>query len=257
MRVAASLTKVRGEGPMRTFSLLLFLLLLPTVLFADEIFIKGAGSVSGRIVDQTATQVVVDVGGGVVGVPLARVERIVKAPTALDEYDARAAALKPWNLAGWRALARWASRRGLEAQAALASERILAIDPDDPEANEVLGFVLVDGRWVTREEAYRVRGFVKYDGEWMLPDEARLRQDEAAAARAEREAEAQARATELAKLKEEVQAQYDAEAARDEEWRAEGAAWFYSHAYSYCAWGCSLTPWATPYGYRDRFWHGR
>src|SRR5262249_8504325 len=72
----------RGEVSMRKSPLVLLLLTavsLPTALFADEVIIKGAGSISGRIVDQTATSVVVDVGGGTIGIPMARVERIVKA----------------------------------------------------------------------------------------------------------------------------------------------------------------------------------
>jgi hypothetical protein len=242
---------------MRSSPLFLFLSLLPTVLRADEVFIKGAGSVSGRIVDQNATQVVVDVGGGVVGVPMTRVERIVKAHTALDEYDERARVLASRDIDGWRALARWASMRGLEGQARQACERILAIDANDPEANGVLGFVVLDGQWVTREEAWRARGFVKFDGEWMLPAEAQLRLDQAAAERADREAAERTRAEELDKLKAEVQAQYAAEAAADEEWRAEGAAWFYSHAYSWCGWDCRLTPWSGASWSHGRSWHRR
>ena len=97
---------------MRKPPLFLFLLpavIYPTALFADEVFIKRAGSISGRIVDQTTTQVLVDIGGGTVGIPMARVDRIVKGPTDLDEYDARAGRLGPWDIDGWRALGRWAA----------------------------------------------------------------------------------------------------------------------------------------------------
>ena len=242
---------------MRKTSLILFL--LPTALYADEVFIRGAGSVSGRIVDQNATEVVVDIGGGTVGVPLARVDRIVRARTALDEYEERAARLDPRDVDGWRALARWASLHGVEGQARQAYERILATLPDDPEAVDALGFVVLGGRWVSRDEAYRARGFVRYEGEWMLPAEAQLRLDQAAAERAEREAAASARAAELERLKAEVQAQYAAEAARDEEWRAEGRAWFYANAYG-CHWGgwcCGTTPWCSSNWDHGRPWHGR
>ena len=222
---------------MRKPPLLLFLLptvlSAPTVPFADEVFIKGAGSISGRIVDQTATQVLVDVGGGTIGIAMARVDRIVKATTDLDEFDARAAKLGPWDLEGWRALGRWASWRGLEKQSRQAYERILAVEPDDAEAEMALGFVFLEDRWVPQDVAYRAQGFVKYEGEWMLPAEVQLRLDAARQWQEARDAEASARAAELEQLKKEVQAQYEAEAAADAEWRAEGAAWFYSHAYGY------------------------
>ena len=209
------------------------LFLLPTTLFADEVFIKGAGSIAGRIVDQTGTMVTVDIGGGVISVPMAHVARIVRGRTDLDEYDARLGRLAPGDLRGWRDLARWAARHGLAEQAGQAFETVLAFDPDDPEARAALGFALLDGRWVAQEEAYRSRGFVKYEGEWMLPAEAQMRRESAAADQASREAERSARAAELENLKAEVQAAYAAEAAADAEWRAEGAEWFYSRAYSY------------------------
>lgn len=243
----------------------LFLLFLPTVLFADDVFIKGAGSISGRIVDQTTTQVVIDIGGGMVGIPMARVDRIVKGLTELDEYDARAGRLTPSDVEGWRALGRWATRRGLDQQARQAYERILAIAPDDLEAEGALGFVLLEDRWVPEAVAHRARGYVRFDGEWMLPAEAQLRLDTDAQAKADRAAAESARAAELEKLKAEVQAQYDAEAARDAEWRAEGAAWFYSHAYGWGLWDCSSMAWPGSCAntgsrwsaFPRRTWHGR
>jgi len=41
--------------------------LIPTLAAADQVFLKDAGSVEGRIVEQTATSVKVDVGGGSTG----------------------------------------------------------------------------------------------------------------------------------------------------------------------------------------------
>jgi len=243
--------------PFLLFSLFLFLLLVPpTDVFADEVFLRGAGSISGRIVEQTDARVTVDVGGGVIGVAMSRVDHIVRARTDLDEYDTRASRLARWDVNAWRDLGRWARRRGMDTQASQAYEKVLAVEPDDPEAQGALGFVLLDGNWVTREEAYRARGFVKYDGEWMMPDEAQLRLDSVAAERASREAAESARAAELEKLKAEVQASYAAEQARDDEWRAEGAAWFYSHAYSWDGWGYGISTWPGASGFHHHSSHG-
>jgi hypothetical protein len=230
-----------SKSPLVPVVLPVVLLLLPTALLADEVFVKGAGSITGRVVDQTATTVVIDVGGGTIGIPVTRVDRIVKAATAMDEFDARAARLGSWDLEGWRALGRWASRQGLEKQSRQAFERILAVEPDDAEAEAALGFVFLNERWVPEAVAYRAQGFVKFNGEWMLPAEAQLRLDVDAQERSAREADAKARADELEQLKADVQAQYDAEAAEDAEWRAEGAAWFYSHAYGCGGW-CEYVP---------------
>src|SRR5262245_15066045 len=95
---------------------LVFMALAPVSGFADEVFLKGGASFSGRIVEQTATMVTVDIGEGVIGVPMSRVERIEKGRSALDDYDARARSLGPDDVAGWRSLGAWASQQGLAKQ---------------------------------------------------------------------------------------------------------------------------------------------
>jgi hypothetical protein len=86
------------------------------------------------------------------------------------------------------------------------------VSPLDPRANEALGNVQVDGRWVSEDEGYRARGYVQYEGEWITPaeheallreraaDDARDRERQAAETRAReaeaRAAEAEARAAE-------------------------------------------------------------
>jgi len=177
------------------------LLLLSSPLLADTVYLKGGGKVSGRMVSRTETEVEVDVGAGTVKVPMAKVDRIDEGRSALDEYAARAAALGPQDVDGWRELGRWAKSRGLNTQARQAYEKVLALAPGDPEANQALGQVQVDGRWVSEEESYRARGYVKFEGEWMTPAERQaILQDRSAAAESqkseERVREAEARASE-------------------------------------------------------------
>jgi hypothetical protein len=162
------------------------------LLRADEVYLKGAGVLSGRIVEQTEKIIKVDVGDGKIGVPMSQVERIVKGKSPLDEYDERASKLGPKDARGWRSLGRWASDQGLSTQARRAYQQVISSAPDDPEAREALGFVQHDGRWVTEEDSYRARGYVKYDGEWMTAAEAQLEQASAAAAQASWEAEKRA-----------------------------------------------------------------
>jgi len=133
----------------------ILVLFVPGVLFADEVYLKDAGSISGRVVEQDETTVKVDIGGGFISVPAARVERIEKGRTALDEYEERAAKLGPKDVEGWKTLARWASKQGYSAQAREACQKVLAIAPDDADARKALGFVSLDGKWVTLEESYR------------------------------------------------------------------------------------------------------
>ena len=174
----------------------ILLLLLPATLLADEVLLKDAGSITGRVIEQTATTVRVDVGGGVIGVPMERVDRVVKGRCALDDYDERAKKLAPNDLSGWKKLGQWASEAGLSAQAREAYQRVLKLAPNDPQANEAMGLVQLDGRWVTEEESFRARGFIQYDGEWMTPAEAQVLQTREANDQARRDAEQRAKEAE-------------------------------------------------------------
>lgn len=165
----------------------LVLLLLPSALLADTVYLKGGGKVSGRIVTRSEKGVQVDVGAGTIDVSMANVDRIVEERSPLSEYRERAAALGPRDVDGWRDLGRWASSQGLNTQARQAYEKVLTLNPSDVEANQALGQVQVGGRWVTEEESYRARGYVKFEGEWMTPaEQQRIAQDRSAAAEANR-----------------------------------------------------------------------
>lgn len=194
----------------------LLLLFAPTLVLADEVYLKGAGTISGRIIEQTETTVTVDVGGGTMGVPMSRVERIEKGRSALDEYEDRANQLALEDAGGWRTLARWASKNGLPAQSREAYATLLEVLPDDAEAREALGFVRVQGHWMTEEEGYRALGYVKFDGEWMTPQEAQTLQANEAAERAHWDAERSAIAAESAQQEADKRAREAEEDAYDD-----------------------------------------
>jgi len=149
----------------------LVLALVGAPLLGDELFLKGGGRVTGEIVQETETAVTVDIGAGNMTVQRSSVVRIEKSSSPLQEYRAQAASLAPDDVEGWRALGRWAARQGLTMQAREAFTKVKAVLPDDPEANNVLGLVLLDGHWVTEKESYTARGFVWFENEWMMPAE--------------------------------------------------------------------------------------
>jgi len=183
---------------MRMPILLLAAVLLPEAAAADEVFLKGGGQLSGRIVSRSATTVEVDVGAGRIAVPASSVVRIEEGRSALQEYEERAGQIAPGDVEGWVALAGWAEGRGLGTQAREAYHRALAASPDDPRANEALGNVKADGRWVSEDESYRARGYVQYEGEWITQaeHEAILRERAAEDARDRERAEAESRVRE-------------------------------------------------------------
>jgi len=172
---------------LRKLPFLLFL--VPAALFADVVYLQGAGTITGKIVEQTATTVQVDVGGGIVGVPMSRVDHIVKARCPLDDYQARAGKLAPTDTAGWLKLAEWASQNGLPMNAHDAYEKALTSSPDNAEARQALGYTKLNGRWLTEDEAYQASGYVKYNGEWMTPAQAQIEQTHSAQEKARKDAE--------------------------------------------------------------------
>ena len=230
------------------------LLLVPALALADEVYLAGAGKLSGRIVEQTETTVTVDVGGGNISVPASRVERIVKGRTPLDDYDERAARLGPQDVDGWRSLGSWASQQGLGSQATQAYNKVIAIAPDDAEAREALGFVKLPGRWVTLEESYPILGYVKYDGEWMTPDEAEIAAQGTEAEDARREAEQQENDAAIADMEAEDQARWDEEAARkeDEEYVEAQSEGRVDQPVYWGSWGYGVTYWPATSGVGNR-----
>src|SRR5512143_1952011 len=147
---------------MRTSLLLVAAVFLLEVAAADEVYLKGGGQLSGRIVSRSATTIEVDVGAGRIGVPASSVVRIEEGRSALQEYEERALHLAPGDVEGWLALGEWASARGLSTQAREAYHRVLAVSPEEPRANAALGNVQLDGHWMSEDESYRARGFVWY-----------------------------------------------------------------------------------------------
>lgn len=151
--------------------MVLVLALAASPVLGDELFLKGGGRVTGEIVNETAAALTVDIGAGSMTVPKASVVRVEKSASPLQQYRAKAASLAPEDEEGWRALGRWAASQGLATQAREAFTKVKAIAPNDPEANQALGLVLLDGSWVTEKESLTARGFVQFEGEWMAPAE--------------------------------------------------------------------------------------
>jgi hypothetical protein len=176
---------------MRTPTVALAAVLLAGAAAADEVFLKGGGRLSGRIVSRTETTIEVDVGAGRIGVPASSVLRIEEGRSPLHEYEERAGRIAAGDADGWIALAQWAEGKGLGTQAREAYHRALAASPADPRANVALGNVQMGGRWVSEEESYRARGYVQYEGEWVTAAE-RDAMERAHAAEDERERERRA-----------------------------------------------------------------
>jgi hypothetical protein len=178
---------------------------LPLAAHADEVFLKGGGKVSGRILSRTPTSIDMDIGAGRVTLSMNSVLRVEEGRSPLHDYYDRADAMRADDRDGWLRLARWTANEGLGTQARRAWEQVLAIDPSHAEANRALGRVQFEGRWMTEDDSYRARGYVPFEGSWvtrveldsMLRERAALAEAERTRLDAERRVfEAEARALE-------------------------------------------------------------
>jgi hypothetical protein len=216
--------------------------LIPAAAAADDVILKGGGKISGRILSRTDTAVEVDVGAGTVKVPMSSVVRIDQRRSALDDYHDRANALRADDVQGWLQLAKWASGQGLGTQARTAYEQVLAVDPENAAANQALGRVQLEGRWVSEEESYRARGFVLFEGEWMTPAEqdAILRDRDAATQAEQARLDAERRVQDAEARAAEAEAR-----AREAEAAVPGNAGFPMYWGGYTTWGPGPPVWPT------------
>ncbi len=192
---------------------ILLIALAAVPAFADTVHLRGGGQISGVIVERTEEAVTVDIGGGTITALMASVVRIEEAPSSLQEYRARAAAIPAGDAEAWRELARWAERQTLSSQADEAYAQVVALLPDDQEANRALGLVPVGGRWVTEKESYVARGYVELEGEWVTPAE---RDRILAERRAREEAERRENEAQVKAIQAEIDAEKRREAAEEE-----------------------------------------
>ena len=203
---------------------------------ADVLYLKTGGKLEGIVLKETATALTLDMGMGQVTVPRSSVLRMERKEGALSEFRNRAAAIVPGNVAAYAELARFAASNGLNNVARLMWERVLSYDPRNGEAHRGLGHVLVDGQYVTEEQANRARGLVQFEGRWMTPaEQASILREREQRIASERQAEEARRA---AREAEERAARAEAEAARA---RAEtntwDPAWGYGGVYVPPYWG--------------------
>jgi hypothetical protein len=213
---------------------IVLIVLAAAPVFADDVYLRGGGQITGEIIEQTEDSVTVDVGGGgTITAGMSSVVRIEKGTSPLQEYRARAMSVPEGDAEAWRELARWATNRALSSQALKAWTEVVSILPEDPEANHALGQVQLNGQWVSEEEGYRAQGYIEFEGQWMTPAER-----QAILADRQNREEAERRANE-ARIKE-IDAEIEEEKQRKEDARRE-------------AWNRNPVPWG--WGYGPTYWH--
>lgn len=149
--------------------------------------------------------------------PASEVRDWAKAPSVESEWRERSARLAPDDHAGRAALAAWLVEQGRATEGRAVAEQVLAADPENAVAHEVLGHVRHRGAWMTPDEAKRADGLERHGDRWMTPEEWA-----ALGAEARAQAETDARAAEGRRVAAELNAAAQLMLAPDPALRAEG-----------------------------------
>ncbi len=160
-----------GKGEVGVKRGIIIIALAAVPVFADDVYLRGGGQITGEIIRRSEDSVTVDIGGGTMTAKMSSVVRIEESISPLQEYRARAENIPAGDSEAWRELAQWATGRALSSQASNAYSQVVVILPDDEEANRALGRVQLGGKWVSEEDSYRAQGYVEFEGVWMTPGE--------------------------------------------------------------------------------------
>lgn len=150
------------------------LLLFAALAFADEVHLRDGRVIEGKVSEEGD---IIRVQGehGSVSFRRDQVASISHGPTHREEYASRLAALADDDADGHFQLASWCESVGLSRERDAQLARTLEIDPQHEGANQVLGRVKWQGKWMTAEEAADAQGLVNWGGTWIPREEKRLR----------------------------------------------------------------------------------
>lgn len=176
---------------------LLALFLSAAPAFADTVVLKNGRRLEGRVVVD-GDNVTVHTRFGSIKLTRSQIQSIEASRTALDELQERAAALqeriqkeKPGAAAQgqlWYGLAQWCGENQLDRAREENLHRAIAADPEQALARQALGFVKVNGTWVSGNERQQALGLVRYKDQWVTPE---ARDDAERAAIAARQSDAE------------------------------------------------------------------
>jgi len=155
--------------PVAVAALMLFLLSSP--LLADVVHLKNGGRVEGTVVAKGDSYEVTHRFGSVL-VKKADVASIEKKDSLKDLHAKRRSEIDAKDPDQLVELGKWCRENGWEAQAVKEFKAALVLDPDHRTAHSALGHVYYEGAWRTERGIMELRGFVLVEGQWVTKEEA-------------------------------------------------------------------------------------
>lgn len=148
--------------------------MLTDTLFADIITLRSGGVVRGQLVndesgDPAANIRIRTLSGAEVSVVRSEIKSVTRRPLVREEYEVRSKAAADSVDGQWQ-LAEWCAAHNMREERQTHLRRVLYFEPDHPEARRLLGFKMVDGKWMTQDGIMADKGFVKYKGQYLRPE---------------------------------------------------------------------------------------
>ncbi|MCX7704112.1 MAG: hypothetical protein N2234_08475 [Planctomycetota bacterium] len=157
---------------MKKYLIVLPVIFLYAIIFADIVYLESGGFVEGKIVEEDDDRIVIEskIGGRVE----LRKERIARIDRGTNEeiFKKRLEELKPDDIEGHFELGLWAKHMGLINKAKERFRYVLEKFPDHEFARAEMGYRKLQGKWVSEEEYYTAQGYVQYEGEWVKKEDA-------------------------------------------------------------------------------------
>jgi hypothetical protein len=145
---------------------------------ADKVHLQGGAVLEGKV-SRVGDKILVEVDSGTLSLDARSVVRVESAPSSLETFLVRHAALSKGDVAARLALADYCREHQMFARERELLREVLQIDPNHTQARVRLGFVRGERGWLTRDEQLASQGMVKQAGVWLSPEQAaRLRQAE-------------------------------------------------------------------------------
>jgi HEAT repeats len=144
---------------------------------ADIYVLANDGQVRGELqnIDEAPRQkyVILTPDGATVTLDRAAVKQIIPQLPAEVEFEKIRPTYADTADDQWR-LAEWCRENSLSPQRQVVLEHIIELDPEYRPARLALGYQMVDGRWLQKQQIMQQKGYVRYKGEWRLPQEVEL-----------------------------------------------------------------------------------
>jgi hypothetical protein len=169
---------------MKTFLAYLTAAAFSSVAFGDELTLRNGSTFTGAVREE-GDRVTIETEFGFMTFKKVDVRSVVKGRNVVRDFADRSQTAS--SVKELLDLAAWARERELDSRIEDVYRRVIAKEPDQPEARRALGYERVDGRWLQGDELQIARGFVKVDGRWLSKDAAMKIREQQALARIEAE----------------------------------------------------------------------